>query len=224
MFLDFINAFKGIDATGAGSKDYSTTTKDGVDLVTSMDLTNNDTGAIGGPDASGGTRDTTREGTIPDTDSVTFDPLSGFNEEWPDFVENRRLLLENSGDFQLHVGADSNMAIDLNLKVLSVGDLGLKDVDISKDATSALTRFDVALNAIDTSRGEYGAVMNRLDSVSSYLQVATENISASRSRIQDTDFANETAELTRNQILQQAGTAMLSQANSSTQIVLSLLN
>ena len=82
---------------------------------------------------------------------------------------------------------------------------------------------DAALSQINVSRGALGAYQNRFMSAINSMQTTSENLSASRSRIQDTDFAAETANLTRAQILQQAGTAMLAQANSLPQTVLSLL-
>ncbi|WDZ98049.1 flagellin [Herbaspirillum sp. WKF16] len=91
------------------------------------------------------------------------------------------------------------------------------------DAQKAIKNLDKAISLISSKRAEFGAVQNRFNAVISNLQVSSENITASRSRIMDTDYAAETANLTRAQILQQAGTAMLSQANSAPQSVLSLL-
>ncbi|ALU89145.1 MULTISPECIES: flagellin N-terminal helical domain-containing protein [Herbaspirillum] len=91
------------------------------------------------------------------------------------------------------------------------------------DAQKAIQNLDKAISMISSKRAEFGAVQNRFSAVISNLQVSSENITASRSRIMDTDYAQETANLTRAQILQQAGTAMLSQANSAPQQVLSLL-
>jgi len=101
----------------------------------------------------------------------------------------------------------------------------LKDLDISTFAGSqkALQIVDQALTAVSSARADMGAIQNRFMSTIANLSTTSENLSASRSRIRDADYARETAELTRTQILQQAGTAMLSQANSSTQSVLSLL-
>ena len=87
----------------------------------------------------------------------------------------------------------------------------------------AMSIADKALSAVNSARAEMGAIQNRFSSTIANLSTTSENLSASRSRIRDTDYAKETAELTRTQILQQAGTAMLAQANSSTQSVLSLL-
>ncbi|MCG9032674.1 hypothetical protein LH437_10585 [Laribacter hongkongensis] len=83
--------------------------------------------------------------------------------------------------------------------------------------------LDGAIDAVNQMRGDLGAVQNRFGSVVSSLQTTSENLSASRSRIKDTDFAAETANLSRNQVLQQAGTAMLAQANQGPQIALQLL-
>ncbi len=97
------------------------------------------------------------------------------------------------------------------------------DVSTVTGAQKALSLVDNALSSINNTRADLGAVQNRFTSVVANLQTSTENLSASRSRIRDTDFAKETAELTRTQILQQAGTAMLAQANQVPQNVLSLL-
>ena len=90
-------------------------------------------------------------------------------------------------------------------------------------STSALLTIDFALDQINTLRSELGAVQTRFESTISNLQVTVENLTAARSRIQDADFAAETANLTRSQILQQAGLAIVAQANSLPQNVLSLL-
>jgi flagellin len=102
---------------------------------------------------------------------------------------------------------------------------GFAALDISSvaGADTAITAMDAALSAVNTARATLGAVQNRFSSTVANLQTTSENLSASRSRIQDADFAAETAMLTRAQILQQAGTAMLAQANALPQNVLSLL-
>ena len=101
----------------------------------------------------------------------------------------------------------------------------LSNVDVTsvKGAQQALEIVDAALTQVSGSRAELGAVQNRFTSVVTNLQTNAENTSASRSRIQDADFAAETANLSRAQILQQAGTAMVAQANQLPQTVLSLL-
>ncbi len=101
----------------------------------------------------------------------------------------------------------------------------LLDIDVTtrQDAFQTLATVEGALNQINSLRGELGAVQTRFESSIVNLQTTSENLSASRSRIRDADFAAETAELTRNQIIQQAGIAMLAQANSAPQNVLALL-
>jgi flagellin len=91
------------------------------------------------------------------------------------------------------------------------------------NANTTLSRIDSALTSISSLRSTFGAIQNRFESTISNLQTASVNMQASRSRIQDADFASETASLTKNQILQQAGVAMLAQANSLPQNVLALL-
>ena len=101
----------------------------------------------------------------------------------------------------------------------------LANLDISTvaGANNALKSIDAALGSVNSNRATLGAYQNRFNSVIQNLQVTNENLSASRSRIRDADFASETASLTKAQILQQAGTAMLSQANQLPNSVLSLL-
>lgn len=102
---------------------------------------------------------------------------------------------------------------------------GITGLSVSSFAGSqlAITQADAALTQINTARANLGAIQNRFTSVVSNLQSSVENLSASKSRIMDADFASETAKLTRGQILQQAGTAMLAQANSLPNGVLALL-
>ena len=97
------------------------------------------------------------------------------------------------------------------------------DLTSAANANTAITALDTKLDAINTDRASYGAAQSRFGYAISNLQVGSENQSAARSRIMDTDFAAETANLTRNQILQQAGTAMLAQANALPNNVLTLL-
>ena len=97
------------------------------------------------------------------------------------------------------------------------------DVSTVSGANALISAVDAALNTVNGSRATLGAVQNRFESVVTSLQTSSESLSAARSRIEDADFASETATLTKTQILQQAGTAMLAQANQLPQGVLSLL-
>src|SRR5205814_6766664 len=103
----------------------------------------------------------------------------------------------------------------LNLSGLSIGS--------AASAQAALASIDFAISTVSGQRSQFGAVQNRLEHTVSNLGVAVENLSASESRIRDTDMAAEMVSFTKAQILSQAGTAMLAQANSAPQSVLSLL-
>ncbi len=129
-------------------------------------------------------------------------------------------------------GATISTAANLGLTETSTngGDLATAgsfvqalDITTFAGAQRALEVVDKALTSVNGARADLGAIQNRFTSVVANLQTSSENLAASRSRIRDTDFAKETAELTRTQILQQAGTAMLAQANQVPQNVMSLL-
>ena len=97
------------------------------------------------------------------------------------------------------------------------------DITTVKGANQAIHIVDMALDAVNSQRAKFGALQNRFESTISNLQTSSENVSAARSRIQDTDFAAETANLSRNQVLQQAATSMLAQANQLPSNILTLL-
>jgi flagellin len=137
------------------------------------------------------------------------------------------ILGADAGDQIFQVGADSGDTITITTIDLS-GDATLAAVtggSIVDAATSstAMDDIDAALATINTERAQYGATQNRFEAVIATLQVGAENQSAARGRIMDADFASETANLSRAQILQQAGTAMVAQANQLPQQVLQLL-
>lgn len=128
------------------------------------------------------------------------------------------------------VGSNGGQTIGVNIsRTGGFGFSGLTngDSDLSiataSGASAALTSIDAAISAVDAKRADLGAIQNRFQSTIRNLSNISENVSAARSRIRDTDFATETAELTRNQILQQASTTILSQANQRPQAALSLL-
>ena len=100
---------------------------------------------------------------------------------------------------------------------------GTVNVSSSGAASAAIASMDAAIQTVTNSRATFGAIQTRSEAVIANTQAYVENLSASKSRIMDTDFASETASLTRNQILQQAGTAILGQANTVPQAALSLL-
>jgi flagellin len=108
---------------------------------------------------------------------------------------------------------------------MALGSSALNSVSVSTvaNANTALGRIDSALSAVSSLRSTFGAIQNRFESTIASLSAVSENLEASRSRILDADFAAETAALTRAQILQQAGVAILAQANTAPQSVLALL-
>jgi flagellin len=120
--------------------------------------------------------------------------------------------------FQVGANVGDTLAITTTAVTTVAGDL-----TSAANANTAITAIDTKLDAINTQRAAYGAAQSQFGMAVSNLQVGVENQTAARSRIMDTDFAAETANLTRGQILQQAGTAMLAQANSLPNTVLKLL-
>ena len=146
-------------------------------------------------------------------------------------------LLNGTSTLSFQVGANGGETIsvtmsDMNAAVLGTGASFItalasgqaNDFDSSAGAASAaIAVIDAAISQVSSFRGTLGATQNRLEHTINNLQVATENLSASESRIRDVDMAQEMTNFTRNQILSQAGTAMLSQANAVPQGVLSLL-
>jgi flagellin len=144
---------------------------------------------------------------------------------------NGSKLLEGtvaSFDFQVGAGNDLTDTISVTSSDLTAlrddADLGagIGGADATL-ATDAITALDAAIDDVTTARSDYGAVQNRFESVISNLRVAVENQAAARSRIMDADFAQETANLSRAQVLQQAGIAMVAQANALPSNVLALL-
>lgn len=127
---------------------------------------------------------------------------------------------ENTSNDRITIAAVNAQASAIGLGSASAGGA----VDTVTNARAALTALDTAISNVASLRAGFGTVQNRLESSIRSLAVAIENTSAAESRIRDVDFASETAELTRNQVLQQAGISVLAQANVSTQNALALLN
>jgi len=124
-----------------------------------------------------------------------------------------------------HVGANSGdqLTITQDLSLTAAGLVGTIDVTDSAGAEAAITAVDGGIDSVSSTRATLGATQNRLEHVVANLSVAVENLSASESRVRDTDMAEEMVKFTRNQIMVQAGTAMLAQANQVPATVLSLL-
>jgi flagellin len=120
-------------------------------------------------------------------------------------------------------GTVGNTTLGLAASTAVSGSLTTAAVDTVANSETTIRQVDSALSAVSSLRSTFGAIQNRFESTIANLASTTENLSAARSRIQDADFASETAALTRAQILQQAGVSILSQANSLPQNVLALL-
>jgi flagellin len=135
------------------------------------------------------------------------------------------LLDGSTATVSIQVGIDSGDTIDVNLQDVSATTLGVSgfDTTTAANAQTALAGLDTALDSVNTSRGELGAVQNRLMSAFRSINNTKENLAASESRIRDVDVAFETADLTRNTIMQQAATSVLAQANIQPQLALNLL-
>ncbi|PXF54188.1 MAG: flagellin [Deltaproteobacteria bacterium] len=196
---DAINAHSsdtGVVATLDGST-ITLTAEDGADIVVDETFTDFTDATQGITGSDGGTKEFTDATALKGKITVSS-------------TEN--LTFTNQGN----AGLSASIAVDSD---------GVDDIDISirSGAESALQRVDAALTAIDSLRGDLGAIQNRFEHTIANLQSVSENVSAARSRILDADFAAETANLTKAQILQQAGVAMLAQANMLPQTVLTLL-
>lgn len=143
-------------------------------------------------------------------------------------TEFNGLLILQSGapiTFQIGTGATSSDRFTVsavNATASSIGVAGLA-VSSASGALAALSALDSAVGQVSRLRASFGTAQNRLESAIRSIAIAVENTSAADSRLRDVDFANETAELTRNQVLQQAGISVLAQANVSSQAALSLL-
>jgi flagellin len=129
--------------------------------------------------------------------------------------------------FQVGSGTATGEAIGVTLMTVSATALTLGSIDLASatyaSITDSITILDTAISAVSNTRASIGALQNRFESLVSNLSVTTENLAASESRIRDTDMAAEMVEFTKNQVLQQAGVAMLAQANQIPQSILSLL-
>lgn len=138
-----------------------------------------------------------------------------------------KILSTNAGTNTFQVGANSGETVDIVTNNISglYGTISGSSVSgaSANNATGAIGNIDTALDTLNTERSTYGAAQSRFAGIVSILQVSSENQTAAVSRIMDADYASETTALTRAQILQQAGTAMLAQANSLPNNVLTLL-
>lgn len=171
-------------------------------------------------------------GTLSDTDRATLDAeFQQLVEEVDRIAEttsfNGVTLLDGANtDISIQVGIDSGTSDSISLSGVdaTASTLGVNSsISTASGATSLLSSIDSAIDTVNSSRGTLGAQQNRLESTLRSLANVRENTMAAESRIRDVDIAMETADLTRNSILQQAATSVLAQANAQPQLALSLL-
>ena len=144
---------------------------------------------------------------------------------------DRNILTTGSFNFLVGANANQNIAVDITDEVANgltgfdAAGLSIDTLSVSSftNASAAVAAIDTALSAVVSKRSDLGALQNRFESTIRNLSNVSENVSSARSRIQDTDFASETAALTRNQIMQQASSTILAQANQRPQAALQLL-
>ena len=177
-----------------------------------------------------------RELAVQASNATSSNDLTALNSEYSQLVsENTRLiastkfngtaLLSGSISLTFQIGANNTSNDQISITTSAAPSLSSASAALSSTsgAQSAIDSLDADLNTVNSLRATFGAQQSRFESVINGLQIASENAAASRSRIIDADYAAETANLTRAQILQQAGMAMLTQANSQPQNVLTLL-
>ncbi|MFK7886252.1 MAG: flagellin [Gammaproteobacteria bacterium] len=188
------------------------------EVVDQINLFSNTTGVVASLDGSTVTL-TAEDGRNITTVEAATEGTSGFAS---DTYEGQVTLTASEN---ITFGGTQSTAVLGSPAVITKDTDTLENVSITSvdNANDAIARIDSALTAVSSFRSDLGAIQNRLESTINNLQTTSENLSASRGRIQDADFASETANLTKAQILQQAGVAMLSQANTQPQIALSLL-
>jgi flagellin len=171
------------------------------------------------------------------SDTNTDDDRAELQKEVAQLIEELDRIAENTefngmalldGTFEdkvIHIGANSGQALSIAISGAASSDLGVEDIDISDQAgaDAAIETIDGAIVDLSAIRSDLGAVQNRLEYTIRNLDNAAENLQAAESRIRDVDMAQEMMEFTKNNILQQAATAMLAQANMLPQSVLQLL-
>ena len=151
--------------------------------------------------------------------------VAEINRVSTDTVYNDSVVLDGNLSGSLQVGTASGQVIDFAIDSIDATTLGVDTLDLSDatNAATALTAIDAAIETVAGNRAGYGALSNRLEYTVSNLMNVAEFTTAARSRIEDADFAAESARLAKAQVLQQTGTAMLAQANASSQLAIQLI-
>lgn len=205
-------------------------------FLNGFNLSNSDTGAIGGLDADGGAIKNA-ENVVADISNWQEQPLEGFNVIWEEsnpftpFSSMNEMIdavaaLTVSADnpLSIQVGPNSNSSVKLFTSNITLEKLGLDNVDISIDSVDIIDKFDKAINLISSERSRYGAMQNRFEYSLSVTSITKENLTNAESRIRDVDMANEVLNKTKLQILLQASQSIFAQSNSQASSVLQLLS
>ncbi|MBU0551760.1 flagellin [Myxococcota bacterium] len=202
-------------------------------LVTQINAVADETGVIASLDANNQLVLTAQDGRNIEVEVNG----NGANTGLTTGVSHGSLTLQSDAQYTLTLAAGAELAlghglagggtsiegVNSNFAVSAIASGGAADITTREGSNVAMDILDVALEHVSSIRADLGAIQNRLESTINNLSTTSENVSASRSRIMDADFAQETAGLSRNQILQQAGTSILAQANQQGQTALSLL-
>ena len=172
-------------------------------------------------------------GTLSNTDrgylNNEFSALKSEIDRISDATEfNGVKLLDGTGGtiaIQVGIGTGTSDKVDIDLGLArSTAQLGLSaTIDAASGATTAMDQIDAAISSVTSARSDFGAIQNRLESSIRNINMTSENLAAANSRIRDVDVAKETSQMTSYQILQQAGVAMLAQANTTTGLAMNLL-
>jgi flagellin len=172
-------------------------------------------------------------GTLSNTDrgylNAEFGALKAEIDRISDSTDfNGVKLLDGTGGtiaIQVGIGTGTSDKVDIDLGLArSTAQLGLSaTIDAASGATTAMDQIDAAISSVTSARSDFGAIQNRLESSIRNINMTSENLAAANSRIRDVDVAKETSQMTSYQILQQAGVAMLAQANTTTGLAMNLL-
>jgi flagellin len=214
----FLTAFRTDGDAGGGGSQF---------IRDRIDIMNADTGSIFGIDAdpTGGTL-LSAETVVPDENAWEAQPLDNWTVVFPEGFEppepSLRLGTETAS-MALQIGPYAGDTLTVELGGANLNALRLESVDVSGGDDSVLELIDRAMDHVSVERGLLGATMNRLQSIVDTSAIMVTNLSAARSRIEDADYAAEATELARLQVLQQAGVAVLAQANAAPQLALQLL-
>ena len=169
--------------------------------------------------------------TVAENGFVTIKGSNGFeltldlNDAPDDTVNNLKVEVTDVGPMRLQIGANEGQVLAVEIPPVSLRNMGIENIDVStqEGAKNALGKMDGAIGFVSHVRGKLGAYQNRLESTVNTLDVSEESMTAAYSRLMDTDMAEEMVQYTNNQVLTQAGTSMLAQANERPAQVLQLL-